>query len=118
MEGVGGKREPQASRADGEIAGRGFETQAVLSLHLSISFTLCCCFASGKCPQKTPWGRTRDWGRGLSGSSSWQLLPLFPRTAAPLRLGDTSSRACCKLGTSLKSLILSLKLMQVVHYAS
>lgn len=48
-----------ASRADGEIAGRGFETQAVCALHLSTSVTGCRCFARRKCPPRTPGGRTR-----------------------------------------------------------
>lgn len=77
------------------------------------------CAAASLAVTRGPWGRTGGpVGCGLQGPSSCWLFPVFSRITAPLGLGDASSRASRKLGISLKCLILSLKLMQVVHYAS
>lgn len=112
----------RAPGAGGEVAGRGFETLAAFAPHLSISVRLCCCcLACWRGQQRVPLGQDKRQAPGpfVHGAfSPYQLLPLFPPCLCPLGCGVTSSRAPCKLGTCSKSLILSVKPMQMVHYPS
>lgn len=72
-------------------------------------------------PTEGPPGAGQEAGPGpfVHGAfSPCQLFPLFPPCLCPLGCGVISSRAPCKLGTCSKSLILSVKPMQMVHYPS